>query len=494
MRHIDDLDSIVAEHHITIAVIATPSHAAQGVADRLVAAGVTSILNFAPCVLSVPDGVDVRKVDLAIELQILSFHEHRKASAAGGPPGSGGPSSAGGRGTGDGARTAVRAPTGRPGRAGTGRRGGPAMNLLVVGVSHHTAPVELLERLVGAGRRDRRRAGRPRLRQPYVNEAVVLSTCNRVEVYAAVTAFHGGLAEIGAVLAGRAGLDVADAGRAPLRALRRRRRSGTPCGSPPGWTRWSSARPRSSASCATRTASAAEHDAAGRLLHELMQQALRVGKRVHAETGIDRAGQSIVTAALAAAPDGGRGRPGALVIGAGAMGSLAVATLRRAGVGPVLVTNRGAERAERLAELHGASVVDFADLAATLSTVDLVVCATASPEPVLTADTVARGARPPGRPARAHDPRPGRAARRGARGRPACPGVTLVDLAGLGAALQRAVRRPTSGRGDRRRRGRGVPDLAARAPRWRRPWPRCGPGPTRWSRSELRRLASGAPT
>jgi redox-sensing transcriptional repressor len=82
VRHIDDLDTIVAEQHITIAVIATPAHAAQTVADCLVAAGVTSILNFAPCVLVVPDGVDVRKVDLAVELQILSFHEHRKASAA----------------------------------------------------------------------------------------------------------------------------------------------------------------------------------------------------------------------------------------------------------------------------------------------------------------------------------------------------------------------------------------------------------------------------
>lgn len=80
VRHIDDLDAVVAEESISIAVIATPAHAAQQVADRLVAAGVTSILNFAPCVLNVPDGVDVRKVDLAIELQILSFHEHRKAS------------------------------------------------------------------------------------------------------------------------------------------------------------------------------------------------------------------------------------------------------------------------------------------------------------------------------------------------------------------------------------------------------------------------------
>jgi redox-sensing transcriptional repressor len=80
VRHIDELGQAVVEEGITIGVIATPAGAAQAVADDLVAAGVTSILNFAPCVLSVPDGVDVRKVDLAIELQILSFHEHRKAS------------------------------------------------------------------------------------------------------------------------------------------------------------------------------------------------------------------------------------------------------------------------------------------------------------------------------------------------------------------------------------------------------------------------------
>jgi redox-sensing transcriptional repressor len=80
VRHIDDVAEVVQQEGISIGVIATPVHAAQDVADRLVAAGVTSILNFAPCVLTVPDGVDVRKVDLAIELQILSFHEHRKAS------------------------------------------------------------------------------------------------------------------------------------------------------------------------------------------------------------------------------------------------------------------------------------------------------------------------------------------------------------------------------------------------------------------------------
>ncbi|MEE6311364.1 redox-sensing transcriptional repressor Rex [Plantactinospora veratri] len=85
VRHIDELPQVAAEESIAIGVIATPATAAQSVADQLVAAGVTSILNFAPCVLAVPDGVDVRKVDLAIELQILSFHEHRKAALTGLP-------------------------------------------------------------------------------------------------------------------------------------------------------------------------------------------------------------------------------------------------------------------------------------------------------------------------------------------------------------------------------------------------------------------------
>jgi redox-sensing transcriptional repressor len=80
VQHIGAVDDVVAAEGISIGVIATPAHAAQQVADRLVAAGVTSILNFAPCVLAVPDGVDVRKVDLAVELQILSFHEHRKSA------------------------------------------------------------------------------------------------------------------------------------------------------------------------------------------------------------------------------------------------------------------------------------------------------------------------------------------------------------------------------------------------------------------------------
>jgi redox-sensing transcriptional repressor len=78
--HIDDLDRVVKEEQVAIGIIATPATAAQEVCDRLVAAGVTSILNFAPAHLQVPPGVSLRKVDLSTELQILSFHEQRRAA------------------------------------------------------------------------------------------------------------------------------------------------------------------------------------------------------------------------------------------------------------------------------------------------------------------------------------------------------------------------------------------------------------------------------
>jgi redox-sensing transcriptional repressor len=79
VRAFDEVDQLVRDHAVAIGVIATPAVAAQAVCDRLVNAGVTSILNFAPAVLTVPDGVDVRKVDLSIELQILAYHQQRKA-------------------------------------------------------------------------------------------------------------------------------------------------------------------------------------------------------------------------------------------------------------------------------------------------------------------------------------------------------------------------------------------------------------------------------
>jgi redox-sensing transcriptional repressor len=92
IRPLEQLDEIVRSNDIAIGIIATPAVAAQDVADRLVAAGVTSILNFAPAVLTVPSGVSLRKVDLAVELQILSFHQQRRGPKSGGTNGNGDPS------------------------------------------------------------------------------------------------------------------------------------------------------------------------------------------------------------------------------------------------------------------------------------------------------------------------------------------------------------------------------------------------------------------
>lgn len=82
VRDFAELEQIVETDNVAIGVITTPAGPAQEVCDRLVGAGVTSILNFAPVVLSVPDGVDIRKVDLSIELQILAYHEQRKSGEA----------------------------------------------------------------------------------------------------------------------------------------------------------------------------------------------------------------------------------------------------------------------------------------------------------------------------------------------------------------------------------------------------------------------------
>ncbi|MCX6398263.1 MAG: redox-sensing transcriptional repressor Rex [Propionibacteriales bacterium] len=81
IRSFGELNAIVREHGVAIGVIATPAASAQSVADQMVSAGIRSILNFAPAVLSVPEGVDVRMVDLSSELQILAYHEQRKSAA-----------------------------------------------------------------------------------------------------------------------------------------------------------------------------------------------------------------------------------------------------------------------------------------------------------------------------------------------------------------------------------------------------------------------------
>ncbi|GIG85522.1 glutamyl-tRNA reductase [Plantactinospora endophytica] len=310
------------------------------------------------------------------------------------------------------------------------------MNLLVVGASHRTAPVAILERLAVSGTELPEMLARL-LAQPYVGEAVVVSTCNRVEVYAAVTGFHGGLGDICAVLAGHAGAAPAELanhlyvhydGAAVEHAFR----------VAAGLDSMVVGEAQILGQLRDAYHAAGEAEAPGRLLHELMQQALRVGKRAHAETDIDRAGQSVVSAALdlAATHFGGsvEGRP-VLVVGAGSMGALAVATLSRLGAGPVGISNRGHDRALRLAEAYGATAVPIAELPTALSTVDIVVAATASIEPVLTRETVARalGNRATDRPdplvlldlAVPRDIEPAIAE---------LPGTVVVDIDGLAAA------------------------------------------------------------
>ena len=257
------------------------------------------------------------------------------------------------------------------------------MNLLCVGTSYRTADVATLERLTFTPAQLTAVLAHL-IKQPYVGEAVVVSTCNRVEVYAAVSGFHGGLSDICTVLAEHSGIGASELA-AHLyvhydeAAVRHAFRVSAGLDSMVVGEAQILGQLRDSYHVAT------EADTAGRLLHELMQQTLRVGKRAHAETGIDKAGQSVVTAALdVAAQQIGdlTGRP-ALVIGAGAMGALSVATLTRAGVGPLRITNRGAERAARLAEAYGATAVPYSSLAEALAEAEIVVSATASAGPVL---------------------------------------------------------------------------------------------------------------
>jgi glutamyl-tRNA reductase len=323
------------------------------------------------------------------------------------------------------------------------------VNLIVVGASYRTAPVSILEQ-VAVAPPDLAAVLDRLLAQSYVGEAVVLSTCNRVEVYAAVNGFHGGLGEICAVLGERAGRTANDLAEHlyvhyDAAAVQHAFRVAS------GLDSMVVGEAQILGQLRDAYQAAIDSESAGRLLHELMQQALRVGKRAHTETGIDRAGQSVVTAALgvAASTLAGdhecllgvdcehpaadlAGRP-ALVIGAGAMGSLSLATLARSGAGPLTVTNRGAGRAERLAAAYGATAVPFADLPAALSAVDVVATATASTEHVLTRETVARAAEGRDRPlvlldlAVPRDVEPAAAE---------VPGVVVIDIDRLAASLR----------------------------------------------------------
>jgi len=259
---------------------------------------------------------------------------------------------------------------------------------LLFGVSHRSAPVSVLEQLSIDESEQVKIVDRV-LQSPLVTEAMVLSTCNRVEVYAVVDAFHGGLSVIGQVLSEYSGMSMADLTRY-------------------AYVRYSEAAVEHLFAVASGLdsavigeqqvlgqvrrayADAEANHTVGRALHELAQRALSVGKRVHSETAIDAAGASVVSVALDMAEhrlDGLEGKT-AVVIGAGAMGALSAAHLTRAGIGHIRVLNRSLSRAQRLARKIRESGVrtealTLDRLAEAMVNADVVVSCTGAVSPVV---------------------------------------------------------------------------------------------------------------
>lgn len=262
------------------------------------------------------------------------------------------------------------------------------MSLLVVGLSHRSAPVGLLERasLSGARRDDLLRAI---AEAAPVAEAALVSTCNRVEMYADVDKFHAGVEQLSGLLAEHSGLTLEEL-TAHLYVHYEDR----------------AVHHLFSVACGLDSMVVGEGQILGQLrdalslsqhlhtaargVNELFQQALRVGKRAHSETGIDKAGQSLVTFGLerVAAVAGPVAGKRALVVGAGSMSSLAATTLAREGVAELVIANRTPAKAERLAAQLGGRAIPFASVPAALAEADLVVSCTGATGAVLSTEDV----------------------------------------------------------------------------------------------------------
>lgn len=284
------------------------------------------------------------------------------------------------------------------------------MSVLVVGLSHRSAPVEMLERLAVAPEQVPKLL-EEMLDRAHVDEAVLLSTCNRIEVVVVVDAFHGGLGDVTEVLGQHAGFELGElsdhlfvhyAGSAVQHLF----------SLAAGLDSMVVGESQILGQLRSAYAVADETGSVGKVLHELVQQALRVGKRVHAGTGIDEAGASVVSEALRDAgrelhphPHGsedqdvtGADVPGldgarAVIVGAGAMGALAAAHLRRAGASEIVVLNRSAEPGARLAEKvleqgTPARSGSLSDLPAELAGADLLLACTGAIGTVVGVDAV----------------------------------------------------------------------------------------------------------
>src|SRR4051794_20767075 len=300
------------------------------------------------------------------------------------------------------------------------------MSLLAVGVSHQTAPVALLEQFA-MGADDTVKALHELVGSDHVSEALVLATCNRVEVFAEVDRFHGGVSEVSRVLARHAGATVEEL--SPYVTVHYEDQAVAHLFTvAAGLDSMVVGETQVLGQLRAAYALAQEEGTVGRALHPVAQHALRVGKRVHSETGIDRAGANLVTVSLDHAQQRVGpldGRP-TLVVGAGSMGALAATTLSRRGA-LVTVASRSPESAARLAAAVDGGTAELADLRQAIAEAEVVVTCTGATGLVIGTDVVAAAmAGHRGRPlavvdlALPRDVDPGVAA---------LPGVHLVDLA-----------------------------------------------------------------
>jgi glutamyl-tRNA reductase len=261
------------------------------------------------------------------------------------------------------------------------------MSLLAVGISHQTAPVSLLEQFAMTSD-DTVKALHELVGNDHVSEAIVLATCNRIEVFAEVDRFHGGVTEVSRVLARQAGATVEEL--SPYVTVHYEDQAVAHLFTvAAGLDSMVVGETQVLGQLRNAYALAREQGTVGRELHPVAQHALRVGKRVHSETGIDKAGASLVSVSLDHAEQRIgplRGRQ-ALVVGAGSMGALAAATLSRRGA-LVTVASRTPESAARLAAAVDGATADLEDLPTALAAADLLLTCTGATGLVVGTDTV----------------------------------------------------------------------------------------------------------
>ncbi len=263
------------------------------------------------------------------------------------------------------------------------------MSVLVVGISHKTAPVALLERL--ALDRD----GLAKLladvsATEHVTESVVLAYCNRLDVYADVDRFHGSVEAVSRLLVERSG-ESADALIPHLYVHYDDGAVAHLFQVVSGLDSMAVGEAQILGQSREALRAGQEHATAGPALNTLFQQALRVGKRAHAETDLDRAAPSLVAAGLAALPTPVAGRR-VVVLGAGSMAALAVATTTREGAAAVTIINRTAGNATRLAAEYDVASRPFAELADVLAEADVLITCTGARGLLVDHDLVAHSA------------------------------------------------------------------------------------------------------